>query len=365
MAYEMYMGNLLCPITPSKLEVKIKNQNKTMNLINGEEVNVLKNTGLTEISYDLLLPNAKYPFATYKSNVFVDANFFLKEFKKMKTEKKPFQFKVIRTLPNGNHLFDTDMTVSLEDYTIKEDAQQGFDVVVSIKLKQFRYYGTKTVTISESTSSTSTSESASESTSAEAKGETKEEELTLFERVRMLSKTRETSNSPEPPKNTVKTHTVVKGDSLWNIAKKYYGDGSKYNLILEVNKDKIKNANSIYPGQVLTIPNASDAIAQTTTSTTTTTTTTKKSTAKKASFTKPSASTKPSTSTPKVVMRYAGKLTRDFLVGGQSVYFSNLTTINGVKYYVKNGKYYPTDKVVLKGGMGYSFPKGTSYYKKT
>lgn len=35
MAYKMYLGGALMPITPSKVTVKINNQNKTMTLING------------------------------------------------------------------------------------------------------------------------------------------------------------------------------------------------------------------------------------------------------------------------------------------------------------------------------------------
>ncbi|MBO5032151.1 MAG: phage tail protein [Lachnospiraceae bacterium] len=50
------------------------------------------------------------------------------------------------------------------------------------------------------------------------------------------------------------TYTVVKGDCLWNIAKKFYGSGAQYTRIFNANKDKIKNPNLIYPGQVFTIP---------------------------------------------------------------------------------------------------------------
>ncbi|MFN3966867.1 MAG: LysM peptidoglycan-binding domain-containing protein [Endomicrobiia bacterium] len=44
------------------------------------------------------------------------------------------------------------------------------------------------------------------------------------------------------------------GDCLYNIAKKYYRDGSKWKIIYEANKDKIKNPNKIYPKQILVIP---------------------------------------------------------------------------------------------------------------
>lgn len=50
-------------------------------------------------------------------------------------------------------------------------------------------------------------------------------------------------------------YTVKKGDSLWNIAKKYYGKGSAYTIIYNANKKVIgKNPNKIHPGQVLKIP---------------------------------------------------------------------------------------------------------------
>ncbi len=50
------------------------------------------------------------------------------------------------------------------------------------------------------------------------------------------------------------TYTVVKGDCLWNIAKKYYGTGAKWQAIYEANAGIIKNPNLIYVGQVLVMP---------------------------------------------------------------------------------------------------------------
>lgn len=51
-----------------------------------------------------------------------------------------------------------------------------------------------------------------------------------------------------------KTYTVKSGDCLWRIAQKHLGSGAKYMQIYNLNKDKIKNPNLIYPGQVLTLP---------------------------------------------------------------------------------------------------------------
>ena len=49
-------------------------------------------------------------------------------------------------------------------------------------------------------------------------------------------------------------HTVVKGDYLSKIAKKYYGDAMKYPIIFEANKPMLTDPDKIYPGQVLRIP---------------------------------------------------------------------------------------------------------------
>lgn len=48
---------------------------------------------------------------------------------------------------------------------------------------------------------------------------------------------------------------VVKdGNSLWRIARSTYGDGFKYTSIFNENRDQIKDANLIFPGQVFKLP---------------------------------------------------------------------------------------------------------------
>ena len=49
-------------------------------------------------------------------------------------------------------------------------------------------------------------------------------------------------------------HTVVKGDTLWAIAEKTLGNGSKYNAIFEANRPMLSHPDKIYPGQMLRIP---------------------------------------------------------------------------------------------------------------
>jgi nucleoid-associated protein YgaU len=73
------------------------------------------------------------------------------------------------------------------------------------------------------------------------------------------SSTAPTAPAAPQPTSTVgfgKTYVVVKGDSLSKIAKREYGDASKWRRIHEANKDIISDPDLIYPGQELKIPGA-------------------------------------------------------------------------------------------------------------
>ncbi len=90
-------------------------------------------------------------------------------------------------------------------------------------------------------------------------------------------------NAPVVKKAAGGTYTVVRGDCLWNIAKRFLGDGSRYWDIVEANKARYpslaKNPNLIYPGWVLTIPGTSGSLSP-------------------GSAAKPSGPSKPSTASP-------------------------------------------------------------------
>jgi len=57
-----------------------------------------------------------------------------------------------------------------------------------------------------------------------------------------------------PPTSGPRTHEVVSGDSLYEIARAYYGDGSKWKAIKDANPEKIGRRNRLSLGTKLTIP---------------------------------------------------------------------------------------------------------------
>lgn len=223
MAYYFYLGNVLLPIPPSKLELKISNNNKTYNLINYSQINVLKNPGLSSLEFEVVLPNTKYPFAMYKNN-FQNAKYYLGVLENLKVNRSAFQFIVVRKFPNGKDIFNTNIKVALEEYTITDTTEEGFDTKVKIKLKQYKEYSTKKVQVT-------------------------------IKQYRPPAVTRTvTTNNTAVAKPSGQNYTVKRGDCLWNIAKKFYGNGAKYTTIYNANRSKIRNPNLIYPGQVLWIP---------------------------------------------------------------------------------------------------------------
>ncbi len=316
--YSVFLDGWQFPITPPKLQVSIKGKNKTLTLVNDGEINFLKTPGLTEVdSFDAVLPTlAAYPFAAYPDG-FHGPQWYLDKLENLMKSKKPAQFIVSRVSPAGKLLFSTNLTVSVEEYAIKESATDGLDVTVSIKLKQYKAFATKTVNITikkqpvaQATPTQSTAKPAASSNTTLKVGDI----VDFTGSKHYTSSTGNTSYSCKPGKATItkinagakhpyhlikvagkgstvygwvnasdikgaasastatkttattstarpatsapkaKTYTVKKGDSLWAITKKYTGNGARYKELYNANTSKIKNPNLIYTGQVLTLP---------------------------------------------------------------------------------------------------------------
>jgi nucleoid-associated protein YgaU len=57
-----------------------------------------------------------------------------------------------------------------------------------------------------------------------------------------------------PEQERIEYYIIEKGDTLSKIAQQFYGDANKYPRIFEANREVIKDANRIFPGQKIRIP---------------------------------------------------------------------------------------------------------------
>lgn len=147
--YYFYLDNLQIPIPPKSLDITVSNKNETIDLLQTGEVTIPKPIGLTEYAFEILLPNSKYPFNQSILEKSKKAEYYAKKIVNMKAAGSPVKFTVVRMKPNGEMLSMVTERVTIEDLETKEDHDYGFDVYMSIKLRQWRDYGTKKLVIEE------------------------------------------------------------------------------------------------------------------------------------------------------------------------------------------------------------------------
>ena len=64
-----------------------------------------------------------------------------------------------------------------------------------------------------------------------------------------------TRGEPSPQLASGATQVIVQpGNSLWRIARRTYGEGMRFTLVYDANKDQIRDPDLIYPGQLFVLP---------------------------------------------------------------------------------------------------------------
>ena len=146
-----------------------------------------------------------------------DADYYEKMFRKAQKNMKPVRF-----IASNDITDDISVMVLVKSVEAVEKAGEEGDKYLSIKLQEYKAPGKRYVAVQ-----------------------------TVAATVKQEDTAAAAETNPAVTEN--KTHTVQSGDTLWAIAKKYYGNGGQYTKIASANPD-IKNPNLIYPGQVLSIP---------------------------------------------------------------------------------------------------------------
>lgn len=187
------------PIRPASYQITQENSHQTVNVQTRGDVTILGKKGLKTFSLESFFPAHDYPFADYPK----DRNPWEYVKKILSWQEKELQFIITETKVNKS--------VIIQTFTFSEEDGTG-DIKYSLSLKEYRppKY-TKPV-------------------------------KAVLEPVKTTKKKPEKTTTRTDSKKKTKTYTVKGNDTLWGIAKKYYGSGSYYTKLYNANKTAIEKA---------------------------------------------------------------------------------------------------------------------------
>jgi nucleoid-associated protein YgaU len=211
LTYNAEKEKIQLPVLPESFKVKNGSKNDSINIAGLGEITIMQGRPALQFSFSSFFPATRFPGIQVSS--ITKPLTLIEKINSWKAGDKPVHF--IATACG------VDIFATIESFDYEEDGGDPGTYQYSITLKEYREITVRQVTVD-------------------------------------VPKQTATVKKEEPRvDNTVqpKTYTVKSGDCLWNIAKKYYGNGSQYTKIYNANKGVIGgNPNLIYPGQVLTIP---------------------------------------------------------------------------------------------------------------
>lgn len=190
-------------------EHSISNEHNTysFNTINQGEVLAIGKKKLKTMTINSTFPAHEYPFLLTKS--FPQPDECIAKINKWRLSNKPIRVVIVDT--------DINLAMAIEDFTYgKENGDGSGDVVFTLSLREYSYLN--------------------------------------VERSKKPDKTSGLKDRPNEKKDSgeSKKHTVKQGDTLWDLADKHYGDGSKWKEIAKANN--VTDPRALQIGANLTIP---------------------------------------------------------------------------------------------------------------
>lgn len=202
------------PANPEEIKRSRKLNVEKYQVLGEGQVSIPTHCGLEEISFEAEFPSQGYHYV--EAGAKADADHYEKMFRKAQRNMQPVRF-----IASNGISDDISMMVLVEKAEAVEKAGEEGDKYIALTLLEYKSPGKRYVAV--------------QTPAAVVRQEENAEE----------------AQNPAVTEN--KTHTVQPGDTLWGLARKYYGNGALYPKIASANPG-IKNPNLIYDGQVLIIP---------------------------------------------------------------------------------------------------------------
>lgn len=205
--YRFFLNNSEFPIPPKRIRTSVGNRNEVLDIASGQQINLLKSPGLTEIEFTLVLPKAN----SVHCNVFKPQGFYLDLLERVKKKQLTVEFVILRDINDTYFQY-----VTLEEYSIVEEDVEMGDISVDVVLKHYIPYDNVRLDVKVSKNG-----------------------------MRVTHIKREGTLKRVLPKTTV----VRLGETMPMISKRVYGDESQSNRLCILNN--IKNPLVLKVGSVI------------------------------------------------------------------------------------------------------------------
>jgi len=217
LSYNNGAEKLRLPVNPESISVNSPFGYNDVAVSQLGELTVFGERGLAEFSFSSFFPlNYNPSYCEYSG--FKERWLFVRTIERWRDLKRPIRLTVTGT--RINHA----VTIRDFEYEVERAGHPG-DIYYSISFKEYRFFDIRVQKV--------VPDKATQKTEPKPKRQ----------------------STPAPAKSGKTTHTVVMGDTLQKISKKYYGTVNKWRTIYNANKKVIGiNSNEIRAGQKLVIP---------------------------------------------------------------------------------------------------------------
>ncbi|MFD0959800.1 LysM peptidoglycan-binding domain-containing protein [Paenibacillus chungangensis] len=207
-------GPIELPVMPASIEISEGGKSSTYDVAGLGEVNVIKDRKLSEYSFSSFFPgqHQTYPFLSIAPGRILPPSEYVRYLTRWMDSKRPIRFIFV-----GKE-FAINTPVSIESFQWKEAAGRGGDIAYSIKLKHYRFYAAKQYVIAGNEGGSVTG----------------------------YSKSSRPDQREKPG-----TYTMQAGDTLWSIAQRLLGNGTRWRELQRLNGIADSDVRRLAIGKVL------------------------------------------------------------------------------------------------------------------